>query len=114
MTDAINPFSRQAPSNSAVRKFLDKAPESAPAPSAAASAAAAAVDNLAAGKSPVATSKSADTSAFSAISAKLKEEPEFDRAKVDSIKRAIEDGQYPLNARRIAESFVALEQLIGQ
>jgi anti-sigma28 factor (negative regulator of flagellin synthesis) len=33
---------------------------------------------------------------------------------VDSIKRAIEDGQYPLNARRIAESFVALEQLIGQ
>jgi len=43
----------------------------------------------------------------------LKQEPDFDRTKVESIKKAIECGQYPLNPRRIAESFVALEQLIS-
>ena len=36
----------------------------------------------------------------------------FDQAKVDSIKKAIKDGQYPLDPRRIAESFNALEKLI--
>jgi negative regulator of flagellin synthesis FlgM len=36
----------------------------------------------------------------------------FDQAKVDAIKQAIQNGQYPLNARRIAESFVAIEQMI--
>lgn len=39
-------------------------------------------------------------------------QPDFDRAKVDAIKQAIRDGQYPLNARKIAESFVAIEQMI--
>jgi negative regulator of flagellin synthesis FlgM len=36
----------------------------------------------------------------------------FDQAKVDAIKQAIQNGQYPLNARRIAESFVAIERMI--
>jgi hypothetical protein len=45
--------------------------------------------------------------------ARLKQEPDFDRVKVDSIKDAIANGQYPLNPRRIAESFVALEQMIS-
>ena len=39
-------------------------------------------------------------------------EGSFDRGKVDAIKQAIQDGQYPLNARRIAESFVAIERMI--
>ncbi|MEI6618177.1 MAG: flagellar biosynthesis anti-sigma factor FlgM [Betaproteobacteria bacterium] len=43
----------------------------------------------------------------------MKKEPDFDRSKVDSIKQAIQNGQYPLNPRRIAESFVALENLIS-
>lgn len=36
----------------------------------------------------------------------------FDRAKVDAIKTAIQNGQYPLDARRIAESFYSIEQMI--
>jgi len=31
---------------------------------------------------------------------------------VDCIRRAIEDGQYPLDPKRIAESFLAIEQMI--
>ncbi|CAN1524967.1 FlgM Negative regulator of flagellin synthesis (anti-sigma28 factor) [Burkholderiaceae bacterium] len=37
----------------------------------------------------------------------------FDQAKVDAIKQAIQDGQYPLDSRRIAESFLAVERMIG-
>jgi negative regulator of flagellin synthesis FlgM len=32
---------------------------------------------------------------------------------VDSIKKAIQEGQYPLDAKRIAESFVAIEKMIA-
>jgi len=42
----------------------------------------------------------------------MHEEPNFDRKKVDSIRQAIRDGQYPLDPRRIAESFLAIEQMI--
>jgi negative regulator of flagellin synthesis FlgM len=36
----------------------------------------------------------------------------FDRGKVEAIKQALRDGNYPLDSRRIAESFVAFERLI--
>ncbi|MCX7240567.1 MAG: flagellar biosynthesis anti-sigma factor FlgM [Burkholderiales bacterium] len=49
---------------------------------------------------------------LSNVTDRIKAEPEIDRAKVDAIKKALQNGQYPLNARRTAESFVALEQLI--
>ena len=39
-------------------------------------------------------------------------DPSFDRAKVEAIKTALREGTYPLDSRRIAESFVALERLI--
>ena len=39
-------------------------------------------------------------------------DPSFDRAKVEAIKAALKEGSYPLDSRRIAESFVALERLI--
>ena len=39
-------------------------------------------------------------------------DPSFDRAKVDAIKAALRDGTYPLDSRKMAESFVALERLI--
>ena len=38
---------------------------------------------------------------------------DFDQEKVDRIKKAIEEGNYPLNNRRIAENFAALERMIG-
>jgi negative regulator of flagellin synthesis FlgM len=36
----------------------------------------------------------------------------FDKAKVDAIKDALRNGNYPLDSRRIAESFAAIERLI--
>jgi negative regulator of flagellin synthesis FlgM len=47
------------------------------------------------------------------VAQKAMNEPEFDRVKVESIKKAIQDGQYPLDAKRIAESFVAIEKMIS-
>ena len=43
----------------------------------------------------------------------LETESSFDVKKVESIKQAIEDGNYPLDSRKIAESFIAMESLIG-
>lgn len=37
----------------------------------------------------------------------------FDAERVANIRKAIEEGNYPLDARRIAEDFTALEQLIN-
>jgi len=37
---------------------------------------------------------------------------QFNRAKVEAIKQALQNGQYPLDSRRIAENFYAIESLI--
>jgi negative regulator of flagellin synthesis FlgM len=49
---------------------------------------------------------------LSDIARGLSREPEFDRAKVDAIRTALQQGQYPLDSRRIAESFVAIERML--
>jgi negative regulator of flagellin synthesis FlgM len=49
---------------------------------------------------------------LSNVTQKVMAQPSFDRAKVDSIKKAIKDGNYPLNPKGIAESFLSLEQMI--
>ena len=54
----------------------------------------------------------ADQVVLSNVMQKAQNAPGFDQAKVDSIKKAIKDGQYPLDPKRIAESFNALERLI--
>jgi negative regulator of flagellin synthesis FlgM len=56
----------------------------------------------------------ADQLHLSNVSKRVDEQPSFDRVKVDSIKKAIEDGNYPLDPRRIAESFHAIEQMINE
>lgn len=38
---------------------------------------------------------------------------EFDATKVARIKEAIEQGNYPLDSKRIAENFMAIESMIG-
>lgn len=55
-----------------------------------------------------------DTLELSDAAKQMLSEPAFDSAKVETIKRAIADGNYPLNARRTAESFSALESMIDQ
>ncbi len=51
---------------------------------------------------------------LSAVARQSSGETSFDRVKVDAIKQAIQNGQYPLDARRMAESFLALEQMIRE
>jgi negative regulator of flagellin synthesis FlgM len=46
------------------------------------------------------------------VTDRVKEQPSFNRAKVEAIKQALADGNYPLNPRRIAESFVSLEKMV--
>ena len=65
------------------------------------------------GKPAKAAAPRADELVLSDIAKKAMAEPEFDRDKVDAIKQALKEGNYPLNSRRIAESFVSMEKLIG-
>jgi len=53
-----------------------------------------------------------DELVLSNVAQLAKDQPAYDKAKVESIKQAIKDGQYPLDARRIAENFHALEKMI--
>ncbi len=100
MTDAISQYGRLAQSDAGVRSTLDKLNKK---PGA----------SLAAPERPSApASQGADSVALSSVQDKIDAEPDFDRAKVEAIKQAIAQGQYPLDARRIAESFVALERMI--
>lgn len=55
---------------------------------------------------------SSDSVNLSNISQRVKDTPDFDRAKVESIKNALREGTYPINPRLIAENFVALEKMI--
>ena len=61
---------------------------------------------------PVAQKAGADQLILSNVMQRAKDAQGFDPAKVQSIKKAIQDGQYPLDPRRIAESFNALERMI--
>lgn len=106
MTDPISNYARLSQTDSTVRSALDKldkkgADNARPAPEAASERASVARPGP-------------DTLSLSNVAQKAMQEPEFDRAKVDAIKQAIQDGQYPLDARRIAESFVAIEKMIGE
>jgi len=101
MTDPISHFGRMAQMDSNVRQAAkaEKRPaanEQALAPQSA-------------GTAPV---RQDDEVQLSQVARQVMREPEFDRAKVEAIKTAIAQGQYPLDSRRIAESFVALERMI--
>lgn len=54
----------------------------------------------------------ADRVELSDVARRAMQEPAFDRAKVEAIKQALKEGQYPLDSRRIAENFMAIEQMI--
>ena len=103
MTDPIsNQVSRLTPNVGPARTANDKADKkaSASAPSAADS------------KPAERKTLGADTLALSNVNQRVNSQPEFDRSKVEAIKESLKNGTYPLNPRRIAESFVALEQMI--
>jgi len=97
MSDPISNYGRMTQSNAAVRKAIEKVDPKG-------TSAASAKEESA----PAKAAPGADKVSLSNVAQKVMAQPEFDRAKVESIK----DGNYPVNPRRIAESFVALEKLI--
>lgn len=52
---------------------------------------------------------SADANSLRAMQARLERQESFDEARVEEIKRAIADGQYPIDNQRLAEKFLQLE-----
>jgi negative regulator of flagellin synthesis FlgM len=108
MSDALPIQSRLVQSETLYRKSVDRADKASDM-----SAAPAAQGAVAPTRAPPAQEVGANVVGSEELKARIKQEPEFDRAKVDAIRDAIKNGQYPLDARRIAESFVAIEQLIS-
>jgi len=101
MSDPISNYGRMTQSSAAARNAIEKVDPKG-------TSAAAAKEESA----PAKATSGADKISLSNVAQKVMAQPEFDRAKVESIKQAIKDGNYPVNPRRIAESFVALEKLI--
>ena len=100
MTDPISSFRRVAQMDSSTRAMSAKAQEG---------AAEAPADTRVAPVSP-----QSDEVQLSELAQKAMKEPEFDRAKVEAIKLAIQQGMYHIDSRRIAESFLAVEQMINE
>lgn len=100
MTDAISRFTRISQLDAAAR-------ESAKADSEKAAAKDAEVRRAAAERTG-----GADRLKLSDAVQQAMKEPAFDKAKVDAIRQALKDGQYPLDSRRISKSFVELEKMI--
>ena len=99
MTDPISQFGRIAQMNTpSGRSVTSKADRPSPA--------------AAGGLAGAAPAPAQDELKLSDVAQRLMQEPEFDRAKVDAIKLAIQQGQYPLDSRRIAENFTAIEKMI--
>ena len=44
----------------------------------------------------------------------LSNTPEIDRQKVDSIKMALSEGKYQVDAERVAEKFIEIEKALGK
>ena len=100
MTDAISQYGRLTQSDATVRSAIDKLSKKS----------GSATSERSEGSAPARADT--DSVSLSNVAQKAMAEPDFDRAKVESIKQAIAQGQYPLDARRIAESFVAIERMI--
>ena len=108
MTEAISQYGRQNLSDNTVRSSADKVKKSSTSQSASSTGSTGSSERSAP------ASRGEDTVALSSVAQRAMAEPDFDRAKVEAIKQAISEGQYPLDSRRIAESFVAIERMIRE
>jgi negative regulator of flagellin synthesis FlgM len=107
MTDAISNYGQRAQSDASLRSALDKTNRKSGSQGSVA-------NDPSTAAAPTAKSPGADELRLTNVAGRAMAEPDFDRAKVESIKQAIKDGQYPLNPRKIAESFHAIEQMIRE
>lgn len=104
MTDPISNYGRINFNNLADRRDLDR-------PDASSSTVGGARPN-ASGSTSAPQPLADDELILSETARQVAERDSFDPAKVEAIKRAISDGNYPLDSRRIAESFLAIERLL--
>ena len=98
MTSPISAFSRQNQVDALARKTADETQDKA--------------EQAAAQKSTGTPALEDDMLQLSEAALKAMEEPAFDRTRVDAIKQSIADNGYPIDPRRIAEQFVAIEKMI--
>jgi len=70
-------------------------------------------EGVVAKQQPARSASVTDEVVLTEISQKAISDPGFDQQKVEAIKQAISEGNYPLDARKIAESYSSLERLIG-
>lgn len=110
MTDPIYNKPLRGPADPLQRAVVDKTDKKAPAASAQAQAA----PDAATAAARSARAPGHDELLLSNVAGRAQAEPAYDKVKVESIKKAIQDGQYPLDPRRIAESFHALENMIRE
>ena len=61
----------------------------------------------------VSSSRASDELVLSKTAESALANAEFDAAKVAQIKASIEEGNYPIDARKVAESFASLEKMIS-
>ena len=98
MTDPISHLGRKSQIESANRQSVAKGESRTSA--------------TAAEETPRAAAPATDELRLSKLAQQVMQEPEFDRVKVEAIKTAIQQGLYPVDSRRIAENFVAIEKMI--
>ena len=68
--------------------------------------------NASSGSSPATQEPAASVEVKLSNEIRSSESATFDEVKVQQMRKAIEDGSFPLDARRIAENFAELERLI--
>jgi flagellar biosynthesis anti-sigma factor FlgM len=105
MTDAISNQPRIPTANTSLTSTISST-NSAPALASGSSTQAPAVANVAYSGS--------DTLSLSNVSQQVAEQSGFDQNKVNSIKQALQNGNYAIDPRRIAQGFTALEKLIKE
>lgn len=103
MTDPVSMYGRLVRPDTQLRTVQADRASDASEPPAASAVAAGAV---------AATNSERDEFVLSEVSRNALQAETFDRGKVDAIKQALREGNYPLDSRRIAESFLAIERLI--
>ncbi len=105
MTDAISNHSRLPTGNTTLRSVSDLSTSGSSSKSGSSTSSA---------PMPSAPSAGADTVSLSNVSLQIAQQSGFDQGKVSSIKQAIQNGDYAIDPRRIAQGFTSLEKLIKE
>jgi negative regulator of flagellin synthesis FlgM len=107
MTDAISNQPRIPVANTTLKSVSNSSSSAASAPGQSSS-------NSTQSASVVALGAGSDTVSLSNVTQQVAEQPGFDQTKVNAIKQAIQNGNYAIDPRRIAEGFTSLEKMIKE